>query len=166
MPFIFLQQTHILPFARNSPPLTNLDNTCVSSCSVSVVNGQTGQGSSILPSLPVWDHPSLCWPTLRFLSSVQCVLLASVALFPGTADSSHAETWALLPSPSIHHELAAGASIWKRPIWGGGEICQTAQYFTAESGTKSVCPAVMNRASPSSAGRSVVWYKSLHSKTL
>lgn len=125
-----------------------------------------GQASTILPPFPVWAHPSLCWPTLRFLSSVQCVILALVALFFGMADSSHAEMWALLPSPSVHRELAAGASIWKRPIWEGGEICQIAQYFTAEPGTKSKCPAVMNRASPSSPGGSLAWDKSLHSQAL
>lgn len=60
---------------------------------------------------------------------------------------------------SVHHELAAGASIWNRPIWNGGKICQIAQYCVTEPGTTSMPPAVMNPACSSSPGRSLAQYK-------
>lgn len=123
-----------------------------------------GQHSPALPSCMRSSIllADLCWPKHRSPSSVQ-----SVSFWPWWPSSLAGLTvltlWYTLYSlsPSVHHELAAGASIWNRPIWDGGEICQIAQYFATEPGTRSMCPAVMNPACSSSPGRNLAQHKSL-----
>lgn len=86
-PVLFLLQIARRPGQHNPAPFFLYE----------LIHPSVGQhsGSCHLFSVPFWP----CWPSSF-----------------GMADSSHAEMWAPLPSPSVHRELAAGASIWKRPI--------------------------------------------------
>lgn len=123
-----------------------------------------GRHSPVVPSCMRSSFPLMdpCWPTLSCLSSVQ-----SVSFWPwwpsSLAGLNVLTLWYALYSlaPSVHHELAAGASIWNRPIWDGGEICQIAQCFSTELGTGFICPAVINPARSSSPGKNLAQYKSL-----
>lgn len=121
--------------------------------------------SPVLSFLPVWDHSSHGWIPVGQHSG-PCHLFK--VCHSGLCGSlrwqrwpfSHSDMHSIL-SPSVHHELSAGASAWNRSIWDCREICQKAQCFATEPGTGSMCPVVMNPACSSSPGGNLARCESL-----
>lgn len=136
-PVLFLLQIARRPGQHNPAPLFLYE----------IIHPSVGQhsGSCHLFRVSFWPR----WPSSLARQTVLTLRCGLYSRLP-------------LSTMSSQLELQFG----KGPFERKGEICQIAQYFTAAPGTEPAWPAVMNRASPSSPGRSLAWDKSLPSQAL